>query len=84
MAPNTIFLVVPFHADARGVLRAGAPRRSASRTSALSMAEALAPFHAGVMVLLDRSDPAAGAFHEPLLIGTVGDVPGDLLRRLAA
>ena len=84
MALSTRYIVVPFLAGARGVLHPGVPRRSLSRASAIAMADGLAPFHAGVIVLGDRDDPEAGIVLEPLLICVIGDVPGDLLRQLAA
>lgn len=84
MALTTTYIVVPFLTGAKGVLHPGAPRRSLTRGSAIAMADGLAPFYAGVIVLRDRKDPAAGIFLEPLLICVIGEVPGDLLRELAA
>lgn len=84
MALQTSFIVVPFIVGARGALHPGTPRRSASRGTAIAMADGLAPFYAGVIVLRDRNDPVAGVFLEPLLVCVIGDVPGDLLHQLAA
>ena len=84
MALTTIYIVVPFLAGAGGELHPGAPRRSLSRADAIAAADGLAPFYAGVIVLRDRNDVAAGIFLEPLLICVIGEVPGDLLTQLAA
>ncbi len=84
MALTTIYIVVPFISGARGELHPGTPRRSSTRAEAITAADGLAPFYAGVIVLRDRHDPAAGIFLEPLLICVIGDVPGDLLTQLAA
>ena len=84
MALQTTYIVVPFLAGVRGILHPGTPRRLLSRGTAITMADGLAPFHAGVIVLRDRNDPVAGIFLEPLLVCVIGDVPGDLLRQLAA
>ena len=84
MALTTTFIVVPFLYGARGALHPGTPRRQLSRASAIAMADGLSPFYAGVIVLRDRNDPPSGVFLEPLLICVIGDVPGDLLRDLAA
>ena len=84
MALTTTYIVVPFLIGARGALHPGNPRRTAVRGTAIAMADGLAPFYAGVIVLRDRSDPAAGVFLEPLLICAIGDVPSDLLCQLAA
>lgn len=84
MALSTTYITVPFLTGARGLLHPGTPRRSASRETALVTADRLAPFYSGVIVLRDRSDPAAGVFLEPLLICAIGDVPRDLLSDLAA
>ena len=84
MALTTTFIVVPFMYGAKTTLHPGAPRRSVSRAAAIAMADSLAPFYAGVIVLRDRNDPGAGIFLEPLLICVIGDVPGDLLEQLAA
>ena len=84
MALTTVYIVVPFLVGARGELHPGAPRRSFTRADAIAAADGLAPFYAGVIVLRDRNDAAAGIFLEPLLICVIGDVPGDLLTQLAA
>ncbi len=84
MALTTTYIVVPFLAGARGELHPGTPRRSLSRANAIAAADGLAPFYAGVVVLRDRNDPAAGVFLEPLLICVIGDVPVELLKQLAA
>ena len=84
MALQTSFIVVPFVAGQRGVLHPGTPRRVVAQASAMAMAEGLAPFYAGIIVLMDRNDPVAGLFLEPLLACVIGDVPADLLRQLAA
>ena len=84
MALNTTFLVVPFITGAAGRLHPGTPRRSLSRGNAIAMADSLAPFYAGVIVLRDRDDPAAGLYLEPVLVCVIGDVPADLLQQLAA
>ena len=84
MALNTTYIVVPFLTGAKGGLHPGTPRRSLSRANAIALADGLAPSYAGVIVLRDRDDPAAGVFLEPLLICVIGDVPGDLLAQLAA
>lgn len=84
MALTTTYIVVPFLAGAKGRLHPGTPRRSLSRANAIAMADDLAPSYAGVIVLRDRDDPAAGVYLEPLLICVIGDVPGDLLAQLAA
>ena len=84
MALGTVHIVVPFFADAAGALHPGTPRRSLSRSNAIALADGLAAFYAGVLVLRDRSDPAAGLFAEPLLVCVIGDVPGDVVKQLAA
>jgi hypothetical protein len=84
MALTTTYIIVPFLFGAGTALHPGAPRRSPSRAAAIATADSLAPFYAGVIVLRDRNDPAAGIFLEPLLICVIGDVPGDLLQQLAA
>ena len=84
MALSTTYIVVPFLTGAKGRLHPGTPRRSSSRANAIAMADGLAPSYAGVVVLRDRDDPAAGVYLEPLLICAIGDVPGDLLVQLAA
>lgn len=84
MALTTTYIVVPFLAGAKGRLHPGTPRRSLSRANAIALADGLAPSYAGVIVLRDRDDPAAGVFLEPLLICVIGEVPGDLLAQLAA
>ncbi len=84
MAFTTTYIIVPFLRDVRGQLMPSTPRRSLSRTNAIASADSLAPFYAGVVVLRDRNDPVAGVFLEPLLICVVGDIPGELLRQLAA
>ena len=84
MALSTRFTVVPFVRGVRGALHPGIPRRSLSRASAIAMADGVAPFYAGVIVLCEREDAEVGIFLEPLLICVIGDVPSDLLRQLAA
>ena len=84
MALTTTYIVVPFLSGAKGDLLPATPRRSLTRRSAMATADSLSPFYAGVVVLLDRNDPVAGIFLEPLLICVIGDVPGDLVRQLAA
>ncbi len=84
MALTTTYIIVPFLKATRGDLLPATPRRSMSRQNAIAMADGLAPFYAGVIVLRDRNDAVAGVFHEPLLVCVVGDVPGDMLKRLVA
>ncbi len=84
MALSTTYITVPFLIGAQGVLHPAVPRRSASREAALVTADRLAPFYAGVIVLRDRSDPAAGIFLEPLLVCAIGDVPREVMADLAA
>lgn len=84
MTMFTSYIVVPFDTASDGMLRPGVPRRLRARSNAMAMADDLAPFHAGVIVLRDRDDPAAGIFLEPLLACVIGDVPQDLLHQLAA
>ena len=84
MALNTSYIVVPFLRGTRDDLMPSTPRRSLSRTNAIAMADGLAPFYAGVVVLRDRNDPVAGVFLEPVLVCVIGDVPGELLKQLAA
>ena len=84
MALSTTYIVVPFLRGARGILHPGAPRRLSSRAAAIAAADALAPLHAGILVLGDRNDPVAGVFLEPLLVCVIGDIPGDLLHQFAA
>ena len=84
MALTTTYIVVPFLIGARDSLLPAAPRRLITRGSAITLADRLAPFYAGVVVLRDRNDAVAGIFLEPLLICVVGDVPSELLRQLAA
>lgn len=84
MALTTTYIVVPFLLGAKGALHPGTPRRMLSRPTAIAIADGLAPFYAGVIVLRDRQDSAAGIFLEPLLICAIGDVPVDLLKQLAA
>ena len=84
MPLSTTYIVVPFLAGARGALHPGTPRRTAERGAAIAMADGLAPAYAGVIVLRDRADAAAGVFLEPLLICAIGDVPSELLVQLAA
>ena len=84
MATGSIHIVVPFFTDEAGTLHPGTPRRSLSRPNAIALADGLAPFYAGVLVLRDRSDPAAGLYPEPLLVCVIGDVPGEVVRQLAA
>lgn len=84
MALNTTYIIVPFLAGSKGGLHPATPRRSLSRRNAMAAADGLAGFYAGVAVLCDRNDPVAGIFLEPLLICVIGDVPGDLVRQLAA
>lgn len=81
---ESIYIIVPFLEHAEGKLRPGPPRRSFARDTAIAMAERLAPFYAGVIVLRERKDPVTGFFPEPLLVCVIGDVPGDLMRQLAA
>jgi hypothetical protein len=84
MALETNFITVPFLWGRDNRLHPGAPRRSRSRSTAIATADQLAAFYAGVIVLRDRQDPAAGVFLEPLLICIIGDVPDDLITELAA
>ena len=84
MALTTTYIVVPFLTGAGGALYPGSPRRTPVRGTAIATADDLAPFYAGVMVLRDRSDAAAGVFLEPLLVCAIGDIPGDLVGQLAA
>ena len=84
MALTTTYIVVPFLTGAGGALLPGNPRRTIARGTAIAMADGLAPFYAGVIVLRDRNDAAAGVFLEPLLICAIGDVPPDLFQQLAA
>ena len=84
MALTTTYIVVPFLAGARGALHPGTPRRLGSRAESVVVADEIAPFYAGVVVLRDRHDTAAGVFLEPLLIASTGTVPADLLGQLAA
>lgn len=84
MALFTTFIVVPFDHGTGGKLHPGVPRRLRAHANAMAMADDLAPFHAGVIVLRDRDDPAAGIFLEPRLVCAIGDVPRDLLVQLAA
>ena len=84
MAISTTYITVPFLVGAQGALHPGAPRRFVSRATAIATADALAPFYAGVIVLRDKQDAAAGLFLEPLLICAIGDVPRDLVSQLAA
>jgi hypothetical protein len=84
MALTTTYIVVPFLIGARGALHPGSPRKTAVRGTAIAMADSLAPFYAGVIVLRDRADAAAGVFLEPLLVCAIGDVPSELLCQLAA
>ena len=84
MALSTTYIVVPFLLGARGALHPGTPRRLAERGAAIALADGLAPAYAGVIVLRDRTDPAARVYLEPLLICAIGDVPSDLLVQLAA
>lgn len=84
MALSTTYIIVPFLTGAGGALHPGNPRRTQVRGTAIAMADSLAPFYAGVIVLRDRSDAAAGVFLEPLLVCALGDVPGDLVSQLAA
>lgn len=84
MALSTTFITVPFLVGAKGALHPGAPRRSHCRGTALAVADQLAPFYAGVIVLRDRNDAAAGVFLEPLLICVIGDVPREIISELAA
>jgi hypothetical protein len=84
MALTITYTIVPFLKGAGGRLYPGAPRRSASRDSAIAAADHLVPFYAGVIVLKERSDPTEGVFLEPLLTCVIGDVPPDLLTNLAA
>ena len=84
MAFTTTYIIVPFLKDVRGQLLPSTPRRSLSRTNAIAIADSLAPFYAGIVVLRDRNDPVAGIFLEPVLVCVVGDIPGELLTKLAA
>lgn len=84
MPLTTTYITVPFIAGAGGALHPGIPRRSSARSEAILAADELAPFYAGVMVLRDRADAAAGIFLEPLLISATGRIPDDLVQQLAA
>lgn len=84
MALTTTYIVVPFLSGAAGMLHPGTPRRLASRAMAVAAADGLTPFYAGVVVLRDRHDSASGIFLEPLLIWSIGSVPGSLLEACAA
>lgn len=84
MALTHTFIVVPFFSGVKGMLQPGTPRRALTRANAMTIAEGLGPLCSGVLVLCDRDDPAAGVCLEPLLICIIGDVPGDLLKELAA
>lgn len=84
MALATTYITVPFLTGARGALHPGAPRRSTSRGAAIAVADGLASFYSGVIVLRDRSDDEAGIFLEPLLVCVIGDVPRELVAELAA
>lgn len=84
MTLTTTYTIVPFLRGAGGRLYPGAPRRSASRDSAIAAADHLVPFYAGVIVLMERSDAREGIFLEPILTCVIGDVPSDLLTDLAA
>ncbi len=84
MALATTYIVVPFLVGARGMLHPGTPRRSHTRGTAIAMADGIAPFYAGVIVLRDKADAEAGLYLEPLLVCAIGDVPPELLRQLAA
>ena len=84
MTLGTIHIIIPYFADDAGGLRPGAPRRSPSRRNAIALADGLAPFYEGVLVLRDGSDGIAGRHAEPALVCVIGDVPGEVVRRLAA
>ncbi len=84
MTLTITYTAVPFLRSIGGRLHPGVPRHAATREAALADAERLAPFYAGVIVLKQRADVAAGVFLEPLLVGVVGEVPDDLLKRSAA
>ena len=84
MALTTTYTIVPFLRGVGGRLHPGVPRRSPSRDAAITAADQIAPFYAGVIVLKERSDATRGTFLEPLLICVIGDVPDDLLTQLAA
>jgi hypothetical protein len=84
MALTTTFTIVPFLRGVGGRLHPAAPRRAPSRNEAITAADRIAPFYAGVIVLKERSDATRGTVLEPLLICVIGDVPDDLLTQLAA
>ena len=84
MTLGIVHIIVPFFADEAGGLRPGAPRRSLSRRNAIALADGLAPFYEGVLVLRDGSDAAAGHHAERALVCVIGDVPGEVVRQLAA
>ena len=78
MALTTTYIIVPFLAGAGGALHPGSPRRTLVRSTAVAMADELAPAYAGVAVLRDRSDAEADVFLEPLLVCAMGAVPGHI------
>ena len=84
MALATTYTIVPFLRGAGGNLHPGSPRHMRCRDNAIVAADRLVPLYSGVIVLKERSDPAAGIFLEPLLICVIGDVPTTLLLDLAA
>ena len=82
MTPTITYATIPFLRGADERLRPGVARHASTRQAALRAAEQLAPFYAGVIVLKQQFDPLRGGSSEP--VGTVGDVPQDLLRRSVA
>lgn len=79
-----VHIVLPFFADETGGLRPGAPRRSLSRRNAIALADGLAPFYEGVLVLRDADQGCDGRHAGRGLVCVIGDVPGEVVRQLAA
>lgn len=78
MALTTAYLVVPFRRGDGGKLVPAAPRRELNHATAAETARRLVPHYAGVIVLIERSDLAAGVFLEPVLTFSAGEVPANL------
>lgn len=78
MALKALYTIVPFLRGAGSRLHPGTPRHAPARDAAISEADRLAPFYAGVIVLKDRSDLEQEIFLEPVLACVIGDVPDTL------
>jgi hypothetical protein len=78
MALTTVYTIVPFQRGDSGKLQPAAPRHEFTHATAVATARGLVPHYAGVIVLIEQSDLAAGVFREPVLTFSAGEVPKDL------